>query len=97
MASSSTGGSRAYGAIRQLNQRRPESIEAARGANIYFPVAIAAIFALEVLQFLKLNGAIHIVRTSIPGTLRWACYIGFVLVVLLTGVFREAAFVYFQF
>lgn len=61
------------------------------------PIALAAILVLEIGQLwhgrfpiLKLVG-----RLPLPG--RWVVYAGFVMVVIMFGVYRNAQFIYFQF
>jgi D-alanyl-lipoteichoic acid acyltransferase DltB (MBOAT superfamily) len=62
------------------------------------PVAIAAIFALEVGQLLWRS------RVSVPSMLgrlplpaRWAVYAAFVMFVMMFGVYQKTQFIYFQF
>jgi D-alanyl-lipoteichoic acid acyltransferase DltB (MBOAT superfamily) len=61
------------------------------------PVAIAAIVLLELVQWL--NGRVRLVTVidRLPVIPRWACCLGFVVLVILFGIFRNAQFIYFQF
>jgi D-alanyl-lipoteichoic acid acyltransferase DltB (MBOAT superfamily) len=61
------------------------------------PVALASILILEI-------GQVWQARTFVPSTLRrlpiiprWAIYAGFVMAVLMFGIYRSTQFIYFQF
>jgi len=62
------------------------------------PVAVGAIFALEVGQLLwqsKLSVPSLVGRLPLPA--RWAVYAAFVILVLMFGIYRNNQFIYFQF
>lgn len=61
------------------------------------PVAFIAILALEVGQLL--NGAVSLPALigKMPTAARWALYAGFVMTVLMFGVYKQTQFIYFQF
>jgi D-alanyl-lipoteichoic acid acyltransferase DltB (MBOAT superfamily) len=62
------------------------------------PVAVAAIFALEVGQVLsqsRVSGTSALGR--LPLAARWAAYAAFVMLVLLFGIYQKTQFIYFQF
>lgn len=61
------------------------------------PIALVAIVFLEVAQYL--NRHRHPVETIArwPRMARWPVYACWVLAVLLLGIYRESAFIYFQF
>jgi D-alanyl-lipoteichoic acid acyltransferase DltB (MBOAT superfamily) len=61
------------------------------------PVAIAAILLLELVQLLKGQVRLADLVPKAPLAPRWAIYAGFVFLVVLFGVFRNAQFIYFQF
>jgi alginate O-acetyltransferase complex protein AlgI len=62
------------------------------------PVAVGAIFALEVGQLLwqsELSVPSLVGRLPLPA--RWAAYAAFVMLVLMFGIYRNSQFIYFQF
>jgi alginate O-acetyltransferase complex protein AlgI len=61
------------------------------------PAAILSIVFLELVQLL--HGRISLTRQigRLPVFVRWPTYAGFVLVVVLLGVYRNSHFIYFQF
>lgn len=61
------------------------------------PVAIASIIVLEVGQLL--HGKIYIpsLLIRLPMVPRWALYAGFVMAVVMFGIYRKTQFIYFQF
>jgi alginate O-acetyltransferase complex protein AlgI len=62
------------------------------------PVAVGAIFALEVGQLLwqsKVSVPSIVGRLPLPA--RWAVYAAFVMLVLMFGIYRNSQFIYFQF
>jgi alginate O-acetyltransferase complex protein AlgI len=61
------------------------------------PVAIAAILALEIGQLW--NGAVSVTSFvgKMPMAVRWALYAGFVMTVVMFGVYKQMQFIYFQF
>jgi alginate O-acetyltransferase complex protein AlgI len=61
------------------------------------PVAVGAIVALEIVQYLHSRVSLTqiVARRSMP--VRWAIYASCVLGVILFGVYRETQFIYFQF
>jgi alginate O-acetyltransferase complex protein AlgI len=61
------------------------------------PVAVLAIVALEVVQFLHSRESLTGLIAARPIVVRWSVYAAFVLGVVLFGVYRETQFIYFQF
>ncbi len=61
------------------------------------PVAFAAILALEIGQLWNKVVAIPSLVLRLPTPARWALYTGFVMAVVLFGVYRQMQFIYFQF
>ena len=61
------------------------------------PVAIAGIVILELGQLLDNRLSVSGVLARWPLMTRWAAYAGFVMLVILFGVYRKAQFIYFQF
>ena len=61
------------------------------------PAAVLAVVFLEAVQLLHRRVSItrHIARY--PTVVRWPVYAGFVLAVVLLGVYRNSQFIYFQF
>ena len=61
------------------------------------PVAVLSILILEFGQFLHSRGSLAtmVARLSLPS--RWAVYSGFVLGVIMFGIYRKMQFIYFQF
>jgi len=61
------------------------------------PVAIAAILVLEIGQLW--NGVVSVPSFvgKLPMAGRWALYAGFVITVLMFGVYKQMQFIYFQF
>ena len=60
-------------------------------------VAIASILVVELGQLLSGRLSIPRLVREAPLITRWAAYAGFVLAILLFGVFRSSQFIYFQF
>lgn len=61
------------------------------------PVAVGAIGALEIAQWLKRRIAFGRLFRRLPLAPRWAVYACLLLGVVMFGVYREAEFIYFQF
>lgn len=61
------------------------------------PVAIGAIIALEVAQYLQKRVSLPTLVARLPMAPRWAAYAGFVMGLLMFGIYREQQFIYFQF
>jgi alginate O-acetyltransferase complex protein AlgI len=61
------------------------------------PVAIAAILALEIGQVWDNSVSVPSLLGRIPMPARWALYAGFVMTVLMFGVYKQMQFIYFQF
>jgi alginate O-acetyltransferase complex protein AlgI len=61
------------------------------------PVAFAAILALEIGQLWNKVVSIPSLVLRLPTPARWALYTGFVMAVVLFGVYRQMQFIYFQF
>ena len=62
------------------------------------PVAVGAIFALEIGQLLwQGEGAVRSMLGRLALPVRWAVYAGFVMLVLMFGVYQKMQFIYFQF
>jgi D-alanyl-lipoteichoic acid acyltransferase DltB (MBOAT superfamily) len=62
-----------------------------------FPVALAAIVALEIGQLEWSVRGVENWLPRLPQAARWGLYASFVLTVLLFGVYQQAQFIYFQF
>lgn len=63
----------------------------------YFPVAFAAVLAVEFGQLVKSRISVSNFVSRLPGVVRWAAYASFVLGTVLFGVYRKTQFIYFQF
>jgi alginate O-acetyltransferase complex protein AlgI len=61
------------------------------------PVAIAAILALEIGQLLNKVVPVPSLVLKMPTAARWALYAGFVMTVVMFGVYKQMQFIYFQF
>ena len=61
------------------------------------PVAVAGVALLEIGQLLQKRISITGFLSTLPMAPRWGLYAGFVMSVLMFGVYREAQFIYFQF
>lgn len=61
------------------------------------PVAIASILALEIGQLFYDRFSVSSFLGKMPMPLRWACYAGFVMLVVMFGVYHKMQFIYFQF
>ena len=61
------------------------------------PAAFAGVVVLEIGHILQGRISIPDVLRRFPTVPRWALYAGFVMAVLMFGVYREAQFIYFQF
>jgi D-alanyl-lipoteichoic acid acyltransferase DltB (MBOAT superfamily) len=62
-----------------------------------FPIAVGSILALEIGQYLSGTTSIPRVMGKMPMPARWAIYAGFVMAVLMLGVYKQMQFIYFQF
>jgi alginate O-acetyltransferase complex protein AlgI len=60
-------------------------------------LAIAAVLALEIIQYVNHRVALDWKVSQMPTLIRWPAYVSFVFLVLLLGVFRSNQFIYFQF
>ena len=63
----------------------------------YFPAAIAGLIVLEAVEVLQPKLSLASRWSKAPGMLRWAVYVVFIFGVILSGVFRQTQFIYFQF
>jgi alginate O-acetyltransferase complex protein AlgI len=63
----------------------------------HFPPAVAAIVVLEIVQWLETRRPVGPRVAAWPLLLRWPAYVGFVLAIVLFGVFGSDHFIYFQF
>lgn len=61
------------------------------------PVAFAAILALEIGQLWSTRFSLPRFLERLPVGGRWALYAGFVMTVVMFGVYRQTQFIYFQF
>jgi alginate O-acetyltransferase complex protein AlgI len=61
------------------------------------PAAILAIVVLESVQLLHRRISLTRQVARFPVVVRWPVYAGFVLLVVLLGVYRNNQFIYFQF
>jgi hypothetical protein len=61
------------------------------------PVAIGAILVLEIGQAWHRQVAMPALLGRWPLPVRWAAYAGFVMAVVMLGVYRGTEFIYFQF
>ena len=61
------------------------------------PVAIAAILVLEIGQLWNKAVPVPAVVLKLPPVARWALYAGFVMTVVMFGVYKQMQFIYFQF
>jgi alginate O-acetyltransferase complex protein AlgI len=61
------------------------------------PVALLSIVFLELVQSLHRRVSLTDVLATRPLVLRWSVYAGFVLAIVLFGVYRNSQFIYFQF
>jgi alginate O-acetyltransferase complex protein AlgI len=62
-----------------------------------FPLAIAAVVVLELGQQWHQRVSVPAFLGRLPVVPRWALYAGFVIAVLLCGIYQRAQFLYFQF
>lgn len=62
-----------------------------------FPVAVAAILVLEIGQRWEQVVSVPSYVGRLQVTARWALYAGFVMAVIMFGVYRKMQFIYFQF
>ncbi len=62
-----------------------------------FPFAVAGILAVEAIHLVQFGPGWGRIAMRLPTSLRWAACIGFVLVTILFGAYRESQFIYFQF
>jgi alginate O-acetyltransferase complex protein AlgI len=62
-----------------------------------FPVAIAAIVVLEMGQRWEQHVSVPSYVGKMQVAMRWALYAGFVMAVVMFGVYQKAQFIYFQF
>lgn len=61
------------------------------------PIAIGAILLLELGEHLMSKGLLSQWGEKMPVLPRWAVYAGFVMFVVMFGVYRKTQFIYFQF
>jgi alginate O-acetyltransferase complex protein AlgI len=61
------------------------------------PVAIAAIAVLELAQLSRGRISVPSVVGNLPIAARWVLYAGFVMIVLMLGIYHNTQFIYFQF
>lgn len=61
------------------------------------PIAIAALLALEIGQLWHGRFPVPSIAARLPLIPRWAVYAGFVMAVIMFGVYRNTQFIYFQF
>jgi D-alanyl-lipoteichoic acid acyltransferase DltB (MBOAT superfamily) len=61
------------------------------------PAAVLSIAFLEVAQWLHVRHPLPKRVAEYPLAVRWPVYVGFVLAVVLLGVYRQNQFIYFQF
>jgi alginate O-acetyltransferase complex protein AlgI len=61
------------------------------------PVAVASIIVLEAGQLLHGKIRIPSLLIRLPMVPRWALYAGFVMAVVMFGIYRKTQFIYFQF
>ena len=61
------------------------------------PVAFLSIGFFELGQLLWRKKSLPTILIRLPVAPRWALYLGFTLVVLMFGVYRQSQFIYFQF
>jgi D-alanyl-lipoteichoic acid acyltransferase DltB (MBOAT superfamily) len=61
------------------------------------PAAVLSIAFLEVAEWLHARQPLAIRLARFPVLFRWPAYVGFVLAVVLFGVYRQSQFIYFQF
>ena len=61
------------------------------------PVAIAGIIILEAAQLLHGKISVPSLLVRLPVAPRWALYAGFVMVVVMFGIYQKTQFIYFQF
>jgi D-alanyl-lipoteichoic acid acyltransferase DltB (MBOAT superfamily) len=61
------------------------------------PAAVLSIVFLEAVQWLHGRRPLPKLIAEYPLAVRWPVYVGFVLAVVLLGVYRQNQFIYFQF
>jgi D-alanyl-lipoteichoic acid acyltransferase DltB (MBOAT superfamily) len=61
------------------------------------PVAVAAIVVLEMVERPDVRSSLARLLASWRVQMRWAAYTGFVMAVLMFGMYRQTQFIYFQF
>jgi D-alanyl-lipoteichoic acid acyltransferase DltB (MBOAT superfamily) len=61
------------------------------------PVAVGGVILLELGQLLHGRISVPSLLSKFPMAPRWALYAGFVLAVVLFGIYRKTQFIYFQF
>ncbi len=61
------------------------------------PLALIGIAVLELGQLLRGRISVHSVLGNSPLAVRWGLYAGFVMAVLMFGIYQKAQFIYFQF
>ena len=61
------------------------------------PAAILSIAFLEAAQWLHARRPLPKRVAAYPTVLRWPAYVGFMLAVVLLGIYRQSQFIYFQF
>jgi hypothetical protein len=62
-----------------------------------FPIALASIAVLEIGQWWEQLISVPSYLGRMQIGMRWALYAGFVMAVIMFGVYRKAQFIYFQF
>jgi hypothetical protein len=61
------------------------------------PVALIAVITLEVGQLLHAKTSVRSLLGNVPLVVRWGLYAGFVMAVVMFGIYQKAQFIYFQF
>ncbi len=61
------------------------------------PVALASLLSLEAVEWWHRRRRLTLTLSAQTMPVRWAVYVGCVLLVVLFGVYRETQFIYFQF
>ncbi|WP_414661881.1 MBOAT family O-acyltransferase [Horticoccus sp. 23ND18S-11] len=62
-----------------------------------FAPAVCGVVLLEILQLLNRQGRLRPSLRSLAPPLQWMVYIGFILTIILFGVYSSHSFIYFQF
>jgi hypothetical protein len=61
------------------------------------PAAFLGILILELGQLWQARGSVPEWLSRLPMPVRWTAYAGFVLAVMMLGIYRNEQFIYFQF